>query len=72
MSVLNFVRNKRAVLKLSRRWPSNLPPPVLAADNEALMRAVSLLVNMPTQDGERVSSGDMQPSHARDVVACFG
>lgn len=49
-------------------WPADLPPPVFAADNEVLMRAVSLLVNMPTRDGERVSVRDMRPCEAVDVV----
>lgn len=72
MGVLSFVRNKRAVLKIAKRrdekWPSNLPAPIYAADNEALMRAVSILANLPTKDGERVSVGDIRPCHARDVI----
>jgi len=68
MGVLSFVRNKRAVLKLAKRWPANLPAPIYAADNEALMRAVSILANLPTKDGERVSVGDIRPCHARDVI----
>lgn len=50
-------------------WPTDLPPPVFAADNEVLMRAVSLLVSMPTRDGERVSSRDIRVCEARDLVA---
>lgn len=73
MGVLSFVRNKRAVLKIANRrgekWPSNLPAPIYAADNEALMRAVSLVRGWDTKDGEPVFASDLTPGQARDIVA---
>lgn len=67
---LKLIRNNRAVLKLApKRWPANLPPPVMAADNEAKMRAVSALCGLVLRDGERIHACDMTDSQARDVAA---
>ena len=65
------IENKHAVMRLAKRWPNNLPPPVLVADTEAKMRAVSLLRGVPMRDGCPVYPCDLTPEHARDVVRHF-
>lgn len=63
------IKNARLVLALApKRWPNNLPAPVFAADNDALMRAVSLLRGVPMRDGEPVHAADLTADQARDVV----
>ena len=72
MNALRLIRNNRAVLKLApKRWPNNLPAPLLVRDTEAKARAVSLLASMPTRDGERVHASDLTAAQARDVVSAF-
>lgn len=74
MSVLNFVRNKRAVLKLSRpkpvdpRWPSDLPAPIHAADTRNKERAVSALCNLILRDGSRLHCADVTNEQAADIA----
>lgn len=62
-SPLRLIRNNRAVMKLAtKRWPANLPPPVVVADTEAIARAKSLVV---------ATRGhvDLTPDEARAIVA---
>lgn len=69
MNALRLIRNPRAVLKLSaKRWPSNLPPPVLAMDNRNKEIAVSALCNLTMRDGERLHSCDLTDAQARDIA----
>lgn len=70
---LKLIRNSRVVMKLApKRWPANLPPPVMWDDTAAKIRAVSILCTMFTRDGEMVCAWDMTPDQARDVVRCCG
>lgn len=72
MTPLRLIKNSRVVLKLApKRWPSNLPAPVYAADNDALMRAVSLMRGWATQDREPVHVADLTADQARDIVRCL-
>lgn len=70
MNALRLIRNPRAVLKLAtKRWPNNLPPPVLWADTRNKELAVSALCSLTTRDGERVHSSDLTDKQAADVAA---
>lgn len=66
------IKNKRLVLALAKRWPSDLPPPVFASDTEAKARAVSLLRGIPMRDLEPVFACDLTPDQARDICEAFG
>lgn len=68
MSVaLRSIKNSRAVLKLApKRWPNNLPPPVIVADTEAKARAVSLLRCFVMRDHQPVHACDLTNEQARD------
>lgn len=69
MNALRLIRNPRAVLKLSaKRWPANLPPPVLAMDNRNKEIAVSALCNLMMRDGERIHCSDLTNDQAADVA----
>lgn len=69
MSALRLIRNARLVSKLApKRWPANLPAPIYAADNDALMRAVSLLRGFETRDHDPVHAYDLTADQARDLV----
>ena len=68
-NALRLIRNNRAVMKLApKRWPNNLPPPVLVADTEAKARAVSLLRCFVMRDHQPVHACDLTPAQARDVA----
>lgn len=67
---LRLIRNPRAVLKLSaKRWPANLPPPVLAMDNRNKEIAVSALCGLIMRDGSRLHCIDLSNEEARDIAA---
>lgn len=67
---LRALKNPHAVVRLAsaKVWPKRLAAPIFAADNDALMRAVSLIHHLPTRDGQRIGASDMTPEQARDVV----
>jgi hypothetical protein len=67
---LRRIRNNRLVMLL-HKWPSDLPPPIHAADTQDKARAVSLLRGMVTQDGDHVHACDLTPEQARDIVRRF-
>lgn len=67
---LRLIRNPRAVLKISaKRWPANLPPPVLAMDNRNKEIAVSAMCGLMMRDGERIHCCDITESQAADIAA---
>jgi hypothetical protein len=66
---LRLIHNNRAVMKLApKRWPKNLPPPVIVADTEAKMRAVSLLRGFVMRDHQPVHACDLTNDQARDIT----
>lgn len=56
------IKNKHLVMALAKRWPRDLPPPVLVSDTEAIARAKSLVV---------ATRGhvDLTPAEARAIIA---
>lgn len=61
------IKNNRLYLALApKRWPNNLPPPVIVADTEAKARAVSLLRCFVMRDHQPVHACDLTNEQARD------
>jgi hypothetical protein len=68
-SSLSLIRNNRLLLKLvPKRWPSNLPPPILVADTRAKEIAVSALRGFAMRDSVPVYACDLSAREAQDVA----
>lgn len=68
-SALRLIKNNRAVLKLApKRWPNNLPAPVMAADTRNKSLAVSALRCFPMRDGEPAFPCDLTNDQAADLA----
>lgn len=68
-SALRLITNKRAILKLAKVWPNNLPPPVHASDTRAKEIAVSALCGLILRDGSRLHCSDISNEEAADLAA---
>lgn len=68
MGVLRFARKPRVIPKLAK-WPSNLPPPIYAQDNQNKAVAVSFLRSLTMRDNEPAHCSDLTNEQARDIAA---
>lgn len=66
---LHLIYNPHAVRKLAKRkvW-GQLAPPIYASDNDAIIRAMSLTVNIEPQTEQHTS---LMPDQARDIIRYF-